>query len=1100
MGTFKSNTILNIVFFLLLTNLSWSQNIAPILTATGDQAYCPNTQINIVTDFNIVDPDDTEIDALYIQISTGYDLGNDLLTLSGSHPSITTVWSTLEGKLTLKGIGGLKVSYVDLINAVKDVLFQSTSNNPLDKTFSITIGDANYLPSTGHYYEYVPSLGITWTNAKAAAEARTYFGLQGYLATITSADEAQLSGKQAGGAGWIGGSDAAVEGVWRWVTGPEAGTIFWNGLANGSSPNFAFWNTNEPNQAGNEDYAHVTAPGVGTSGSWNDLSNTGEISGDFQPKGYIVEYGGMPGDPILNISTSSTIYTNKITSVKNASRCGSGVVTLEAMPLYGTVLWFNSPTGGTSVATGLTFTTPFLNTTATYYTLASINGCITGIRTPVVATVTTIPSIVSVTNKTVCETSSGTLSATASAGVINWYDASTGGTSLATGSTFITPVLNATKTYYVDTTINGCTTLSRTPVTLTVQITPLPSANTSQSFCDIENATISNLVITGNTILWYATSTGGIPLNTSELLKTNTTYYASQTINTCESVGRLAVNVIINKTVIAPQSSNIPVLKACDSMLDGSDTNGFTTFNLNLNENILLNGKTASDYTFNYFIDTAYSVPIQTPANAFVNTIQDGQIIYVRIVNNNNIACFTDTSFNIKVNKLPVIQPSIFFKNCDEDGIPDGITNFNLNEANNAITNNNSVGLSFSYYLNIADAEIGSSNVINNPFSFSNSTANTIYVRVETNNGCYRVSTVNLEVSTTSFPLGYIEELEFCDDDSVSDGLHVFDLTQVSSLYISNFPAGQNLSVHYYKNISDAQLEQNEITSQSNYINSTPYSEILYVRVESDDNGNCFGIGPHLKLTVHPRPEFEVDNSAIYCLDNNPITLTTFNPKGSYSYEWKDNSGQVVSTMPYAEVLSGGSYTVTATSSNSCESFPVSFLVVESAIARIDSGDITVVELSDNNSIAINNENNNLGIGDYEFALDAIDGPYKNQPFFDRVGAGMHSIYVRDKNLCGISQLDVFILGFPKFFTPNNDGTNDTWQVRGLGMDFSNASVVNVFDRYGKLIKQINAKNGFWDGTFNGQPLADSDYWFIAHLVEVTGNIRTIRGHFSLIR
>ncbi len=232
MGTFKSNAIFSIVFFLLLTNISWSQNIAPILTASGNQPYCPNTQINIVTDFNVVDPDDTDIDALYIQISTGYDLGNDLLTLSGSHPNIIDTWSIQEGKLTLKGIGNLKVSYIDLISAVKDVIFQSSSNNPSDKTFSITIGDANYLPSTGHYYEYVPSLGITWTDAKVAAEGRTYFGLQGYLATITSADEAQLSGKQAGGAGWIGGSDAAVEGVWRWVTGPEAGTIFWNGLAN----------------------------------------------------------------------------------------------------------------------------------------------------------------------------------------------------------------------------------------------------------------------------------------------------------------------------------------------------------------------------------------------------------------------------------------------------------------------------------------------------------------------------------------------------------------------------------------------------------------------------------------------------------------------------------------------------------------------------------------------------------------------------------------------------------------------------------------------------------------------------------------------------
>ncbi|MGA1226885.1 MAG: T9SS type B sorting domain-containing protein, partial [Tamlana sp.] len=161
---------------------------------------------------------------------------------------------------------------------------------------------------------------------------------------------------------------------------------------------------------------------------------------------------------------------------------------------------------------------------------------------------------------------------------------------------------------------------------------------------------------------------------------------------------------------------------------------------------------------------------------------------------------------------------------------------------------------------------------------------------------------------------------------------------------------------------------------------------------------------------------------------------------------------------------------------------------------------ITIVELSDNNTITINNENNNLGIGDYEFAIDDINGPYKNQPYFEKVGAGSHMLYVRDKNGCGIASLEVFVLGFPKFFTPNSDGTNDVWQIKGLGNDFTNASKVSVYNRYGKLIKQLNAKNGYWDGTFNGQTLPESDYWFVAELVETTGVVKTYKGHFSLIR
>ncbi|MFD0991090.1 T9SS type B sorting domain-containing protein [Mariniflexile jejuense] len=1081
--------------------LAQTTNIAPLLTATGNQAYCAKSQINIVTDFNIVDPDDTKTEALYVQISTGYSNGEDTLILTGSHPTITTSWNALEGKLTLSSITTSLVSYTDFIAAVKAIVFQSSSNNPTNKEFSITVGDANYLPSTDHYYQYVPSLGITWSSAKTAAESSTYFGLQGYLATITSVEEAQLCGEQAAGAGWIGGSDAETEGTWKWVTGPEAGTVFWNGDNNGSTTTYSNWNINQPDNAHGgvgEDYLHITDPSIGIKGAWNDLRVAGDSPGVYHPKGYIVEYGGMPGDPILNIATSTSIYTASIINTKPASVCASGIMTLEATASAGaSVLWYDAPTGGTLLTTNTVFTTPNLTTTTTYYALASLNGCTTGFRTPVFATVHQIPSITSVTNTVVCETGSGTLSATASAGLINWYSSPIGGVSLATGTSFNTPVLNTTTTYYVDATNNGCTTLTRTPITVTVQKTPLPTANTTQRFCDIENPTISNLVATGSAILWYASNTGGMPLNSSEALVSNTIYYASQTINTCESVSRVAVTVIIDETVVLPQSQDIPVLYECDTMLDGSDTNGYTNFNLTSNETILLNGKLASNYNFSYFIDSAYTIPITTPSNAFLNTIQGGQTIYVRIANNLNNLCYTDASFEIKVNELPVVQTAIIFKNCDEDGTPDGFTNFNLEEVNNVLSNNNSSNLSFTYYLTYNDANLGNNEIAS---IFNNQIANTIFVRVENGNTCYRVATVNLQVSTTSFTSGYFEELTMCDDDAIIDGKNVFNLTSVSPHLLANFPLGQNLSVHYFETLNDALLEQNEIINQTSYTNKKPFSQVIYVRVESEDNGDCFGVGPHLKLTVNPRPEFEVDNTAIYCLDNNPIRLTTFNPKGNYTYQWKDEAGLLVSSLPYAEVISGGRYSVIATSTFGCESFPVVFNVVESAIANINLDDITIVELSDNNSITINNENNNLGIGDYEFSLDAVDGPYQDEPFFSKVGAGSHIIYVKDKNLCGIAQLEVFILGFPKYFTPNNDGFNDIWQVKGLGNNFSNTSTVKVFDRYGKLIKQLNAKNGTWDGTFNGQPLTNSDYWFIAELVEVSGNVVTYKGHFSLVR
>lgn len=279
-------------------------NDPPVLTATGNQVYCPGTSMPIAETISIVDSDDTSTSSVYVQISTGYVSTEDLLTLTGVHPNITATWDSVQGELSLIG----PATYTEFESAILEIEYSSSALVPTGtRQFSITVGTANYLPSTGHYYEYVSSLGITWTSANMAANSSTYFGLQGYLATLTSQVEADFSGSQASGVGWIGGSDAATEGVWLWVTGPEAGTNFWNGTAGGSTPNFAFWNTGEPNQSGDEDYAHITHPNVNPNGSWNDLTNTGATSGDYQPQGYVVEYGGMPGDPILNLTATTTL-------------------------------------------------------------------------------------------------------------------------------------------------------------------------------------------------------------------------------------------------------------------------------------------------------------------------------------------------------------------------------------------------------------------------------------------------------------------------------------------------------------------------------------------------------------------------------------------------------------------------------------------------------------------------------------------------------------------------------------------------------------------------------------------------------------------------
>ena len=703
----------------MLSSFLFSETIddAPVITAQGRQAFCIGNPINVVTDFTITDSDDTGIESFFIQISNGYQINFDQLELTGNHPNIITNWDVNEGKLSFTAANGASEMLLsDLENAVKEVVFRTTATAIVpEKGFSFTIDDANYLPSTDHFYEYVADEGITWTDAKTAAEVRTYYGRQGYLATLTSRLEADFAGKQAAGAGWIGGSDEETEGVWKWVTGPEAGTVFWNGQVNGSSPNFAFWNSNEPNNQGNEDYAHITDPSIGMPGAWNDLPNVGG-TGLYIPRGYIVEYGA-PGDVTLSIVASTTIYMPTIESTTNGTICESGFTTISATSSDGDVLWFDAQTGGTQVATGNDFTTPTLTTNTTYFATVSVDGCTTLGRTPVTVIVNPKPTIINTTNDLICS-GNAILSAEASAGIVNWFDTATSTTPIFTGNDFTTPNLVATTSYFVE-------------------------ANNSD----------------------------------------------------CESIDRTEVIAVVDNTV----------------------------------------------------------------------------------------------------------------------------------------------------------------------------------------------------------------------------------------------------------------------------------------------------------------PEFDLlQNVFILCEDLGSVTLETINAQDNYSYVWKNEGTIIAGNLNTITVTSSGNYSVLAISEAGCESLEQTILVRESEKATITKDDVIITDDSDNNSIQVANPN--LGNGDYEYAIDDEFGVYKNESIFQNLSAGMHTLYVRDKGGCGTESFVFSILGYPKFFTPNEDGVNDFWKISGFDRIFYPTSEIFIFNRFGNLIFKFDENSQGWNGDYQGKKSPSNSYWFRAILTDINGFSIEKIGNFSLIR
>ena len=544
--------------------------------------------------------------------------------------------------------------------------------------------------------------------------------------------------------------------------------------------------------------------------------------------------------------------------------------------------------------------------------------------------------------------------------------------------------------------------------------------------------------------------------------------------------------------------ANIPNLSYCDDNLDGNDTNGFIQFDLTERETIILNGQSPFVFDVNYFRDAAFTSQILNPT-AFPNSVANQQTVYVRVTNSNsnNVDCDADTSFIVEVKPLPnALLTAYDLIQCDEDGTPDGLVDFNLSEADFFVTlgDNN---LNVTYHLSATDAASGI-NVLNKS-SFSNNISSAVFARVASSEGCYRIVQVNLTVSVTSFPPNYSREIIFCDDDASIDGLHEFNLAQVTSEIISQFPS-PNLRVGYYRNQADAVSETNIISPANAYLSEVPFSQTIWVRVESAINGNCFGIGPVIQLTVNPRPEFDLDETDIICLNDLPKIISTRNPLGTYSYEWTDNAGIVISGQPFAEISQAGVYTVMATSNLNCVSFPKQITITESIIADISSEDIQIIDNSGNNSITINNANQNLGIGDYEFALDDISGPYQDDPVFSGVIPGTHIVFVRDKNNCGIAQITVYVFGFPNFFTPNDDGQNDTWNVLGVDPGVFKSSSIYIFDRYGKLMANFSAFQLGWDGFYNSHKAVSTDYWYLARMTDLNDETKEYKGHFSLIR
>jgi gliding motility-associated-like protein len=358
-------------------------------------------------------------------------------------------------------------------------------------------------------------------------------------------------------------------------------------------------------------------------------------------------------------------------------------------------------------------------------------------------------------------------------------------------------------------------------------------------------------------------------------------------------------------------------------------------------------------------------------------------------------------------------------------------------------------------------------------YASSATTPETIFIRIETiaNPECADFTSFTLTVSEQP-TAGIANDVLGCDDIS-NDGFEEFDFsTQDASIY--NGQSTTDFTVSYHTSMGDADTGDNALSFP--YTNTTR-AQIIYARIANAANTDCYSVST-FNIEVFARPTIANQGPLTICAG---VAETIDAGPGFSSYLW--STGEVTQTI---DVSAGDDYTVTVTNSDGCDS-TATVSVVESDVAIILRIDVGQFEVNTNTLTAIV-----TGSGDYEFSLD--DFVYQNSQRFNNLYPGFYTVYVRDKNGCGTVSMDAVIIGGPAYFTPNQDGYHDTWQVIAVET-IPNASIY-IFDRFGKLIKQISATGQGWDGTYNGNPMPSSDYWY---LVELTDG-RNFKGHFALKR
>ena len=260
----------------------------------------------------------------------------------------------------------------------------------------------------------------------------------------------------------------------------------------------------------------------------------------------------------------------------------------------------------------------------------------------------------------------------------------------------------------------------------------------------------------------------------------------------------------------------------------------------------------------------------------------------------------------------------------------------------------------------------------------------------------------------------------------------------------------------------------------------------------------CDGTPITVRIYVNPLPAPTLTDGAI-CVDEFGIpfqsyTLDSGLDNATYDFVWYFNGVAIPNSNNATYTANAvGTYGVIATNSvTNCVSSDVTTMVTANVTSVTPTASMAVTQsayFSGNATLIVNVTG---GSGTLMYSLD--EGTLQSSNVFTNVSSGPHTITVIDTQGCTYLTYTLLVIDYPQYFTPNGDGINDTWYIAGL----QNTDVINIFDRYGKLIKQLKGVE-FWDGTYNQELLPSTDYWFTLDYME-NGVAKTFKAHFTMKR